>query len=388
MAAPDVHDAIVVGAGPAGGMAARQLAAAGFSTLILDKKKVVGEPVQCAEGVSRFGLESNGLRAHADWVQQDIAGARCVVPSGKSFFITRQPGYAIDRAAFDRWIVDGAVDDGAELETSVRVAGVEPRDGGWRVTAGERSYDSRILIAADGPTSFLAKSLGLVQRQDQILAYEYRFPRGAVELPDPDRFLLYIGERYDGGYAWIFPRGDAVNVGAGGHIDAHAATLAFCRDRGLDPSRSVAKIAGTIPYRYDLTSYAIPGFAVAGDAAGVTNPMNGAGIHPGLFSGRLAGDFGVAALEREDPAAMCGYDRALRGSPFLDPLLWWMIDRVRGWTDRLMDAVGAELDGQDWRAVTPRFAGRVLRRKPWLLAHSREFLRMIQALALCEHYGW
>ncbi|HYM39926.1 MAG TPA: NAD(P)/FAD-dependent oxidoreductase [Thermoplasmata archaeon] len=383
-----MYDAIVVGAGPAGGMAARQLAAAGFSTLVLEKKRTVGEPVQCAEGVSRFGLESNGIRPHDAWIAQEVSGARCIVPSGKSFFITRLPGYAIDRAVFDRWIVEGAVDDGAELQTSARVTHVERRQSGWEVTVGGRALESRILVAADGPTTFVAKSLGLVRRQEQILAYEYRFRRAGFDIPDPDRFLLYIGERYDGGYAWIFPKGDAVNVGAGGHIDAHAATVAFCREHGLDPSRALQTIAGTIPYRYDLTSYAIPGFAVAGDAAGVANPMNGAGIHPGLFSGRLAGEFATAALEREDPSVMSGYDRVLRDSPFLDPLLWWMIERVRGWSDGLMDDVGEELDGLDWRAVSLRFAGRVIRSKPWLVRHTREFLRMIRALELCEHYGW
>jgi len=369
-------------------MAARQLAAAGFSTLILDKKKVVGEPVQCAEGVSRFGLESNGLRPDGAWIEQPIDGARCVVPDGRSFFITHLPGYAIDRAAFDRWVVDGAVDDGAELRTSTRVEGIERRDGGWRLRSAGGAFDTKVVIAADGPTSFLAKSLGLVRSQDQIRAYEYRFPRDAVDLPDPNRFLLYIGERYDGGYAWIFPKGDAVNVGAGGHIDAHAATLAFCRDRGLDPARRERIIAGTIPYRYDLAAYGVPGFAVAGDAAGVTNPMNGAGIHPGLFSGRLAGEFAASALEKEDPAVMSGYDRVLRQSPFLDPFLWWMIERVRRWSDGLMNDVGEELDGLDWRAVNLAFAARTVLRKPWLTLHSREFLRMVRALELCEHYGW
>lgn len=369
-------------------MAARRLAAAGFSTLVLEKKRVVGEPVQCAEGVSAFGLESNGLRPRDDWVAQRIDGARCVVPSGKSFFITRLPGYAIDRAAFDRWVVQGAVDDGADLRTSTRVTGVERRDGVWRVHADGQTFDGRVLIAADGPTSFLAKTLGLVRSQEQILAYEYRFPRRAVEVPDPDRFLLYIGERYAGGYAWIFPKGESVNVGAGGHIDAHAATVAFCREHGMDPARREKTIAGTIPYRYELSAYALPGFAVAGDAAGVANPMNGAGIHPGLFSGRVAGEFACTALETEDPSWMTGYDRVLRGSPFLDPLLWWMIDRVRGWSDGLMDAVGEELEGLDWRAVTLRFAASVLPRKPWLLLHTREFLRMVQTLELCEHYGW
>ena len=369
-------------------MAARQLAAAGFSTLVVEKKKVVGEPVQCAEGVSRFGLESNGLRPDDAWIEQRIDGARCIVPDGRSFFITLLPGYAIDRAAFDRWVVEGAVDDGAELRTSTRVRGIERRDGVWRIDAGHETLDARTVVAADGPTSTLAKALGLIRGQDQILAYEYRFPRAAVDVPDPDRFLLYIGERYNGGYAWIFPKGDAVNVGAGGHIDAHAATLAFCRDHGLDPARRERIIAGTIPYRYDVTAYAIPGFAVAGDAAGVTNPMNGAGIHPGIFSGRLAGQFATAALEREDPAVMVGYDRVLRDSPFLDPVLWWMIERVRRWSDRLMNDVGAELDGLDWRAVDLRFAASAVLRKPWLALHAREFLRMVRTLELCEHYGW
>src|SRR5207253_2301749 len=103
-------------------MAARQLAAAGFRTAILDKKKVVGEPVQCAEGVSEFGLESNGLRPREEWIAQRVSGAKCVAPNGNWFYITRLPGYAIDRPAFDRWIVEAAVDDGADRRTSEREA--------------------------------------------------------------------------------------------------------------------------------------------------------------------------------------------------------------------------------------------------------------------------
>src|SRR3990170_3900909 len=293
-------------------MAARGLAAGGFRTLILEKKKIVGEPVQCAEGVSHFGLVSNGITPQEEWVAQRVSGARCVVPNGTSFTITDLPGYAVDRAAFDRWIVAGAVADGAELRTSTRVAGIAARADGWRIHSDGGTFDGRVVVAADGPTSLLARQVGLVVRQDMIRAYEYRFRSQDVPIPDPERFLLYVAERYDGGYAWIFPKGDAVNVGAGGHIDAHAATLAFCRDRGIDPARRQAIIAGTIPYRFEVRARALPGFAVVGDAAGVTNPMNGAGIHPGLFSGRLAGEFAAIALDREDPRAILGYDRTLR----------------------------------------------------------------------------
>lgn len=381
-------DAIVVGAGPAGGMAARQLAAAGFETKILDKKKVIGEPVQCAEGVSEFGLLSNGLTAHEDWIEQRVAGAKCILPNGTWFYITRLPGYALDRSAFDRWVVQGAVDDGAELRTATRVTGVRCHEGGWRVEANGESFDARIVIGADGPTSFVARQAGLVRTLERVVAYEYRFRKEDVPPTDPDYFLLYISQAYDGGYAWIFPKGDSVNVGAGGHIDAHAATAAFCQKLGIDVGRRTQTIAGSIPYRYDLVSLGVPGLAIVGDAGGITNPMNGAGIHPGIFSGRIAGELAAVALEKEDPAMMNVYDRVMRSSPFLDPLLWWMIERIRGWNDRFMNSVGEELNGLDWRAVGVRLALRTALRKPLLVAHGREFYRMIRALELCDRYGW
>ncbi len=362
-------DAVVVGAGPAGGMAARQLAAAGYETAILEKRKVVGEPVQCAEGVSEFGLLSNGLAPHEEWIAQRVAGAKCVAPNGKWFYITRLPGYAIDRAA-------------------TRVTRLAAHDGGWRIDANGETIDARAVIGADGPASLVARDAGLVRNLEKILAYEYRFRNEDVAARDPEYFLLFLGERYKGGYAWIFPKGDAVNVGAGGPIDAHAATVAFCREHGIDVDRRTQTIAGTIPYRYDLTSLAAPGLAVVGDAAGITNPMNGAGIHPGIFSGRLAGEFAVASLEKENPTAMLEYDRVVRSSPFLDPVLWWMIDRARRWTDRLMNAVVEELEGTDWRALTWKRMLATGVRKPSLVLHAREFYRMIRTLELCDRYGW
>ncbi len=215
-------DAVVVGAGPAGGMAARQLAAAGFSTTILEKRKVVGEPVQCAEGVSEFGLLSNGLSPQDEWIAQRVAGAKCVAPNGKWFYITRLPGYAIDRPAFDRWIVRGAVDDGADLRTATRVTGLRRENGGWRIQANGSTIDARVVIGADGPTSLVAREAGLVRNLGKIVAYEYRFRREDVPELDPDYFLLFIGARYNGGYAWIFPKGESVNVGAGGHVGLRA----------------------------------------------------------------------------------------------------------------------------------------------------------------------
>src|SRR3989454_548011 len=284
--------------------------------------------------------------------------------------------------------VAGCGASGAAPRTATRARAFPRHNGVWRVEANGDTIESRILIGADGPASFVARQAGLVRSLERIGAYEYRFRREDVPLLDPDYFLLYIGEAYNGGYAWIFPKGDSGNVGAGGHIGAPAATVGFCRKFGIDVDRKTQTIAGSIPSRYDLTALAAPGLAIAGDAAGITNPLNGAGIHPGIFSGRIAGEFAVAALEREDPTSMMAYDRAMKTSPFLDPLLSWMIDRIRRWGDRLINSVGEELDGLDWRAVNPRMILFVLLRKPWLGIHAREFYRMILALELCDRYGW
>src|SRR5256885_7824636 len=300
-------------------MAARPLAAAGFRTAILEKKKIVGEPVQCAEGVSEFGLASNGLHPRDEWVAQRVSGAKCIVPNGTWFYITRLPGYAISRPTFDRWLVDGAVDDGAELRTSTKVTGIARHDGGWRIEANGETIESRILIGADGPASFIARQAGLVRNLERIGAYEYRFRREDVPLLDPEYFLLYIGEAYNGGYAWIFPKGDSMNVGAGGHIDAHAATVDLCRKVRIGVDRRTQTIAGSIPSRYDLTALAAPGLAIAGGAAGVTNPLNGGGIHPGIFSGRVAGGFAGNAPGQGGPHSVIGYDPAQKEAPVLHP---------------------------------------------------------------------
>src|SRR5256886_4188288 len=216
-----MYDAVVVGAGPAGGMAARPLAAAGFRTAILEKKKIVGEPVQCAEGVSEFGLASNGLHPRDEWVAQRVSGAKCIVPNGTWFYITRLPGYAISRPTFDRWLVDGAVDDGAELRTSTKVTGIARHDGGWRIEANGETIESRILIGADGPASFIARQAGLVRSLERIGAYEYRFRREEVPLLEPEIFLLYIGEAYNGGYPMVFPKRHLGNGRLGGANQAH-----------------------------------------------------------------------------------------------------------------------------------------------------------------------
>ncbi len=362
-------------------MAALAAARGGLEVALIDRKAVVGEPVQCGEGVSRFALESNGLRPDPRFVVQEIREARAVMPSGRSFPITRRPGYSIDRAAFDRSVVDAAVAAGATLSLRERVRSVARAGGGWEVRSEGRTWAAPLVIGADGPASLVARWAGLLESAVSVRAYEWRFDASAAPPPDPDAFLLYFGRRYDGGYAWIFPRGREVNVGAGGHIDAHRALAEFCAARGIDPARRLRTIAGQIPYRFVLRRYAADGVAVVGDAAGVTNPMNGGGIHAALWSGRLAGE--LAAAGRLD-----AYDAAVRASPFADPILWRTMEAIRRWDDGILDFLGDALEGRDWHAFPVLHALRFALRRPRMLAHGPEFRRLLRAVRTTEVYGW
>lgn len=381
MAEPVRSDLLVVGGGPAGSMAALAAARRGLRVRILEKRRTVGEPVQCAEGVSRFALESNGLRPDSRFVRQEIRGAQAVMPNGKRFVITTLPGYAVDRGEMDRTIADAALDAGVEVQTGERVIGMSRTPDGWELRSNSNAWFAPMVIGADGPASLVARWAHLLERSDAIRAYEWRFDATDVNVPDREWFFLYFAKRYDGGYGWIFPRGESVNVGAGGHIDAHRALQAFCREQGIDPAKRRVTIAGQLPYRYTFRSYGSQGVAVVGDAAGVTNPLNGGGIHAALYSGRIAGE--LAADGR-----LADYDRILRRSPFLDPLLWWMIDRIRTWDDRVLNAVGTLLEPVDWHTLSIPTALLRLSRTPSMLAHGQEFLRLRRAMALTEVYGW
>jgi digeranylgeranylglycerophospholipid reductase len=289
-------EVFVLGLGPAGASAAAEAARRGRSVLAVDRKREAGRPVQCAEFVpAMIGMDVGNL---ADSAQQPIRAMTTYVeddaPDRKESF----PGQMLDRGAFDARLVDEARRAGAQCRLGVSARRIAP-DGRVDLSDGTL-IEPAVIVGGDGPRSLAGRAIG----QSNTAMVETR--QITVPLLIPHLATdIFLSAEIPGGYAWLFPKGRVANLGAG--VDpAHKARLAdivanlhrSLTESGRVGAAVLGMTGGLIPVGGMLTAWGmldgggmLDGVLVllAGDAAGLTNPVTGAGIAPAVHSGRLAG---------------------------------------------------------------------------------------------------
>lgn len=356
-------DAIVVGAGPAGTSAARVIAGAGRRVLVLDRKRVVGEPNHCGEAVSADCLREAEVVLPQPWVRQRVAGCRVVFPNGCVIHFPRE-GYSVDRPAFDRFLAERAAAAGAEIRTFGRVRGVEPTSTGWRVGTDGGALDARYLVGAGGAMCPVAGAVG--QRARVIPAVQYKLPVEAVPGGVADGWLLFFeDEVFRGAYGWLFPRGSEVAVGAGGRTAARRGLDDLCRKLGVDPQRTRCVSGGPIPHLDRVLRVVHPHLVLCGDAGGFIHPLTKGGVHGAVWSGKLAGEAVARALAgRTD--ALPGYQAAVRGHPSRDVRQLGRSHDLFHLDNAVLDAVGRTMNDRLYTALPVLRVVRELLRRPRL----------------------
>lgn len=306
-------DILVVGAGPAGTSAALSAAQAGMRVLVVERKSVVGSPVRCAEYIPQPLL--GDVQVGSDFVIQRVRGMRTVLPGGEEK-TTPAPGFMIRRDLFDRALCEAAQAAGAGLMLSARVVSQE----GERVVlkkrgGGRAEIRAHVIIGADGPHSTVGRWIGSVNR-NLISALQVRVP-----LTTPmDCTEVHFQKAFYRGYGWLFPKGETANVGLGMKRNPGCgASLPTTLNRFVAQLTGEGKVrneplgitAGWIPAE-PLRNMVTGRVMLAGDAAGQTHPITGAGVFQAVTGGRMAGRWAASAVEHGDLGLLHGYEEEWR----------------------------------------------------------------------------
>ena len=309
------YDVIVVGAGPAGSIAALVLARGGARVALIDKAPI-GRDKACGDLIGPRGvrlLEDLGVGTAdvptvGDMIVVGPSGRRVLLPARAG---TTYPGHAIvvPRARFDGMLRTAALEASA-IHVDARVGSVD----GGRVTLHSGAVlTADFVVGADGATSITARTANLVDEARVLWGFAVR---GYMEADVATPLISLWNEaprRGFPGYGWLFPGPDGANLGLGlglGHsrLDSRRAQQqldAFCAHLvriGVlqSPLLPVRQLGGWLKMGIVGTRPAAGNVMLVGDAAGLVNPLQGEGISQALASGRAAA---AAILDRPDAAA-------------------------------------------------------------------------------------
>jgi digeranylgeranylglycerophospholipid reductase len=325
-------DVVVAGNGPAGGQAARELAAAGLSVALVTRETTVGLPVTSTAGTISETLREFELPQEV--VQRDINGLRLYGPTEKLEIWYDEPSaHVMDFRKLKEFLFQEAVAAGAVpfTATSVRaplleggrVVGVRCRS---RKGGEEHEILGGVVVDATGPAGVLAAALGLRRRRPALFGSGIEYVMEGLPLDREGRwFDIYLGRRVvPGGYAWISPVGPAsAKVGAcwilpyvGKRTAPQRVALEdhlrrfIATERQLVPGPAVETHGGFAYVNGGIRRHARDGLLAIGDAATQVNPLFGEGIRHCLWSGRLAARTIREAFERKDlsAGALARYD--------------------------------------------------------------------------------
>lgn len=309
------YDVLVVGAGPAGSMAARAAARSGAKVLLVDKRRELGVPVQCAEAISEDPLKDLGIKPDPRWMAGRTNAIKIVSPSGIVVRIAEKKivgkvGYILDRKVFDKHLAVLAAREGADVRVGTLVDGIimkSGRIGGVKARGmdGRLEFLADVVIAADGIGSRIARWAGMNTALKLVdIESGVQFQMVGIDLESSSTMEFYLGSRIaPGGYAWVFPKGeDMANVGLGVlGSRAERPAIEYLRDfvdkmPGLRKGKIIEINAGGVPVGGPIKKTVKDNLLVVGDAARQVNALTGGGIDAAMRAGDIAGDVAAKAV--------------------------------------------------------------------------------------------
>ena len=342
-------DVLIIGSGPAGASLAYYCKKNGLDTILVEKKKNVDRPVRCAEFVPAnivklFDFKIAGINNQTDFMDTYIGDSGGFEVIAK----TKSPGFILDRDIFVKDLVTRFERDGGKFINCAKIISIEIPElidkninfvpecssafSNWVIsTIFDRKKNAgfkikaKIVVGADGPCSFIGKFIGSTNK-NFVTATQERIKIKKRGIPETaKRNKIFFTPYLHCGYGWIFQKNGSMNIGVG---------LEFCNkfikylnntyvnsSIGLKDILTLFKeqlcrsnlvsreylnltyrevVTGLIPVSGIVEIPALRNFILVGDAAGLCNPVTGAGIFNAVYSSKLALKVILKAVKNND----------------------------------------------------------------------------------------
>ncbi len=303
-------DVAVVGAGPAGAVAALRLARAGVDVVLLERSEL-----------PRYKACGGGLVERArKLLEVDVAPViehECMLVevsfalSGRRYEVSREPGivHMAMRAELDRLLVTAACEAGACLRSPCAALDLRETDSHVLLETSGGPVTARFVIAADGAQSLVARRAGWEAHPCLAPALECEVAVDAASFARLSRSARFDFDRPPGGYAWVFPKRAHLSIGVvrmrRGAARLNEVLESYLQELAIVRVLSIERHGWTIPLAPRPGGLARGRVLLVGDAAGLADPLTGEGIGPALESGRLAAQALVdTALDPRRAAAL------------------------------------------------------------------------------------
>ncbi|MFX1519337.1 MAG: geranylgeranyl reductase family protein [Promethearchaeota archaeon] len=306
MGLPTECDVLVIGAGPAGSTTARYAAETGIDVVLIDKRKELGLPVQCAEHIPLQVIHF--FDSKKEIIAQKINYMRTVMPNGDTI-LTESKGFIIHRDLFDKYLGDKARNTDARIFTETEALTVYRSKVKIRQAHYEQTITPRVIVDASGPNSVIGKALG-IRNTSYIFANQFLMPLKE----ERDFTEVYFRKYIPGGYGWVFPKVNVCNVGVGVNpvlgVTPRVALKEFIKElvaRSIITDCKLKTFAGMIPTG-GLLSLHFENVLLVGDAGGQCHPITGAGVPFALLCGQMAGKYVAEAIQENDLKMLMEYE--------------------------------------------------------------------------------
>ena len=297
------YDVTIIGAGPIGSTLAYELAKENINVCLIDKKKVIGLPLQCAGIINKRVLEINQF---PDELILNKAKGAVLHSKNHSLTVSKEEDQAIiiDRVALDQFLYKRAIENGAHSYLSSKVVAIDDVEGtvAFQNESTEKSIRSKIIVGADGPLSIVSSAFG--NDFDYYCASQY-----LVKIEEDNNDMSFVdlyayGDLFPG-FIWQIPVSENIfRIGLFSNYDYKRQNEILndflMNEFQYENYEIIEKYKGKIPI-YNKENKLFKNRAlIIGDAASQVKPTTGGGLLIGFEAVKMAKKAIVNALDSED----------------------------------------------------------------------------------------